>query len=114
MRSARKAFAGSCGAWWNSYDCTRTTRWIEEELEEGAHVCRRQAHWDGIHRCACGREWALWQTGVWITDRGDELGCPECEARSLHVCPFLVADNLPEPWRTWSLERLARQLEGWI
>ena len=35
--------------------------------------------------------------------RGAELGCPDCLAEEPHCCPFLHADQLPEPQRSWAL-----------
>lgn len=42
--------------------------------------------------------------------RGEELGCPDCASGEPHVCPFLMADAMPEPRRTWALGHMREQL----
>ena len=41
---------------------------------------------------------------------GAALGCPDCLAGEEHCCPFLWADEQPEPKRTWALRHMGRHL----
>lgn len=38
------------------------------------------------------------------------MGCPDCAAGEPHVCPFLMADAMPEPRRARVLAHLAAVL----
>lgn len=49
-------------------------------------------------------EWAHGETGAY--ERGEALGCPDCAAGEVHVCPFLLADRWPEPRRSEALEHM--------
>jgi len=44
-------------------------------------------------------------------DEGEALGCPMCACAEPHVCPFLIADEAPEPTRSWVLDHLRHNLD---
>lgn len=44
-------------------------------------------------------------------ERGEALGCPDCAAGETHVCPFLLADEFPEPRRSWALDHMRAELD---
>lgn len=52
------------------------------------------------------------QRTVRTYDEGAALGCPDCAAGEPHVCPFLLADDMPEPRRTAVLEHMLGHLAG--
>lgn len=45
--------------------------------------------------------------GLGSFEYGEALGCPDCATGEPHVCPFLLADRMPEPRRTRILRHLA-------
>lgn len=45
---------------------------------------------------------------------GEQLGCPDCAAAEPHVCPFLWADQQPEPARSWALAHMQGHLSDEI
>ena len=43
-------------------------------------------------------------------ERGEELGCPDCAVGEPHVCPYLIADRMPEPQRTSVINHMNKEL----
>lgn len=43
--------------------------------------------------------------------RGEALGCPDCASGEPHVCPFLMADLMPEPRRSAVLTHMRDALD---
>jgi hypothetical protein len=59
--------------------------------------------------CVSQRGWPSHAVGV-SYDRGEELGCPDCAAGESHVCPFLIADDMPEPQRSWVIQHILEEI----